>query len=174
MYHPEIFNIAPAFFFLAPALIPLVGLALSAVGVGVSAYSAVQSAEASQDAERARKQQMQLDANRRRRESIRESMLAQGQALNAAAAQGASEGSAVKGATAAISGNAAESIVNTNQNVALGNQIYDANGRRAGWEGIGSIGQGVQSWGSMITNNSDKIAKLPSGLKGLFDPYAET
>lgn len=167
----EIFSIAPAFFF-AP-LIPLIGLALSAVGVGVSAYSAYQAADASQDAEKARKQQMTLDAQRRRREAVRESLLAQGQAINAAAAQGASEGSAVKGAVAAISGNAAESIVNTNQNVALGNQIYDANGRRAGWEGIGSVGSGLQGWGSMIMNNADKISKLPSGLKGVFNPSSE-
>ena len=154
-------------------LIPLIGLALTAIGVGVSAYSAVQSADASKDAEEARKQQMNLDAARRRRQAIREAQIARASAISNAAAQGASEGSAVQGGVAAISGNAAESIVNTNQNVQLGNQIYDANGRRASAESVGAIGSGMQQFGSMITQNADKIRKLPSGLKGVLDPTEE-
>ena len=93
--------------------------------------------------------------------------------ISNAAAQGASEGSAVQGGVAAISGNAAESIVNTNQNVQLGNQIYDANGRRASAESVGAIGSGMQQFGSMITQNADKIRKLPRGLKGVLDPTEE-
>lgn len=154
---------------MAGPIIPMIGLALAAIGTGVSVYSAMESADASQDAEAARKQQMNLDAARRRRAAIRESIVAKGLAVNTAAAQGASEGSAVAGAVAQVSGNAAESISNTNQNVQLGNAIYDANGRRANAESIGGIGSGLQSWGSMIMNNADKIRKLPEGLSGVFD-----
>jgi hypothetical protein len=149
-------------------IVPLIGLALSAIGTGTAVYGAVQASEASQDAEEARKKQMNLDATRRRRQAIRESIIARGMATNTAAAQGASEGSGVQGAIAQISGNAAESISNTNQNVQLGNAIYDANGRRAGAESITGIGQGLQSWGSMIMNNADKIRRLPEGVEGLY------
>lgn len=159
-------------FVFAP-LIPLIGLALAAVGTGVSAYSAYESSQASQDAEAARKRQMQLDADRRRREAIRQAQIARGNAVNSAASVGASEGSGVQGAISTISGNSQETITNTNQNVSLGNQIYDANGRRATWEGVGSIGSGLQGWGSMIMQNSDKIQKLPSGLRGVFDTTSE-
>lgn len=166
----QVFSVMPLGF---AFLIPLIGLALTAVGVGVSAYSAVKSAEASEDAEAARKQQMNLDAARRRRQAIREAQISRATAVSNAAAQGASEGSAVQGGVAAISGNAAESIVNTNQNVILGNAIYDANGRRAQAESVGAIGGGLQQFGSMITQNADKIKKLPSGLKGVLDPTEE-
>ncbi len=168
----DILSVMPLGFFFAP-LIPLIGLALAAVGTGVSAYSAYQSSQASEDAEKARERQMQLDAARKRREAIRQAQIARSTAIANAEAQGASTGSAVQGGVAAISGNAAESINNTNQNVALGKMIYDANGRRTAWEGRGAIGSGLQSWGSMIMNNADKIQKLPSGLKGMFDPTEE-
>lgn len=158
---------------MAGPILPLIGLALAAIGTGVSVYSAIESADASKDAEKARKQQMNLDAARRRRSAIRESIVARGLALNTAAAQGASEGSAVSGAVAQISGNAAESISNTNQNVQLGNAIYDANGRRASAESMSGIGSGISTWGSMIMQNADKLKKLPSGLKGVFDPSEE-
>jgi len=166
----QVFSVMPVGF---AFLIPLIGLALTAIGVGVSAYSAVQSADASKDAEEARRKQMDLDAARRRRQAIREAQIARATSVSNAAAQGASEGSAVQGGVAAISGNAAESIVNTNQNVQMGNAIFDANGRRANAESIGAIGSGVQQFGSMITQNADKIRKLPSGLKGVLDPTEE-
>jgi hypothetical protein len=166
-YSPGVMHLGFAF------LIPLLGLALSAVGVGTAVYGAVKSAEASEDAEKARKQQMNLDAVRRRRQAIREAQIARATAVSNASAQGASEGSAVQGGVAALSGNAAESIVNTNQNVLLGNAIYDANGRRAGAESISAIGGGLQQAGSMIMQNASKIRKLPSGLKGVLDPSEE-
>lgn len=149
-------------------IIPLVGLALTAIGTGTAVYGATQAAEASQDAEDARKQQMNLDATRRRRAAIRESIVARGLSVNTAAAQGASEGSAIAGSIAQISGNAGESISNTNQNVQLGNKIFDANGRRAASESISGIGQGLQSWGQMVMSNADKIRRLPEGVKGLY------
>lgn len=150
-------------------IVPLIGLALSAIGTGTAVYGAVAASEASQDAEEARKKQMNLDAARRRRAAIRESIVARGLATNTAAAQGASEGSAITGALAQISGNAAESISNNNQNVQLGNAIYDANGRRAGAESISGIGSGLQGWGNMLMQNADKIRKLPEGISGLYD-----
>jgi hypothetical protein len=157
------------------ALIPLIGLAFSAIGTGVAVYSAIESNNAANQAEDARKKQMQLDVDRRRREAVRQSQLAQGQALNSAAAQGAEQGSAIKGSIAAISGNAAETIKNNNQNEALGNQLYDANGRRAGWEAFSSVGGGLQNIGSLISNNNIKLQKLASqGIKGLFEDPGTT
>lgn len=166
----NVFSVMPVGF---AFLIPLIGLALAAVGTATSVYGAVKSAQASEDAEEARKKQMNLDAARRRRQAIREAQIARATAISNANAQGASEGSAVQGGLAAISGNAAESIVNTNQNVQLGNQIYDANGRRAAAEGVSAIGGGLQQAGSMIMQNASKIRKLPSGLKGVLDPTEE-
>lgn len=149
--------------------VELIGLAIAAVGTATAVYGAVEASEASQDAEQARKKQMNLDAARRRREAVRQSIVAKGLAVNNAAASGASEGTALQGGLAQISGNAAESVSNTNQNVAIGNAIYDANGRRAGAEAIAGVGQGMQSVGNTVLANSKTIKKTAQGYSGLFD-----
>jgi hypothetical protein len=154
---------------MATGILPIIGLALSAVGVGVQMKAAGDAADASRDAEEARKKQMNLDATRRRRAAVRESIIARGMATNTAASQGASEGSAIKGALAQISGNASESIGNINQNVQLGNAIYDANGRRIKAESLAGIGSGLVSFGNMFSSSGDKLMKLPEGLAGLYD-----
>lgn len=144
--------------------------AVAAVGVGLSAFGLFKSSKASeenaraqqaaiaaqQEAERLRKQQMDLDAMRRRREVLRQSTAARSASLAITTAQGGSgEGaSALPGAYGSISGRANVNASGINQNQALGGGIFDAHQdqltayRQAAsaqsdqsfWNGIGSIG----------------------------------
>lgn len=143
-----------------------IGLAISAIGLGVQVDAAGDAAKAQQKAEAARKKQMELDALRRRREAIREAIAARSLALSNATAQGAAEGSGLLGGYAQIAGQAGRNILATNQNVELGNQIYDANSQYASAQSRSSIGGGMVDIGKTVLNNNKKIAQIGDTLFG--------
>lgn len=143
-----------------------IGLALSAVGLGVQMNAVDDAATAQNKAEAARKKQMELDALRRRRETIREAIAARSLALSNATAQGAAEGSGLLGGYAQIAGQAGRNILATDQNVQLGGQIYDANSQFASAQSKASAAGGVVDIGKTILTNNKKIAQIGDTLFG--------
>lgn len=142
------------------SIIAGVGLALSATGVATSYAGSKQAAEGQEKAERARKKQMQLDVMRRRREAIRESIVARSTALTNATAQGAGEGSGLQGGYGQISQVMGQSLVAGQQNLALGNEIFDANTQTAQGQTVAAFGAGAANIGGVLMDNNVKLSKL--------------
>lgn len=163
--------------------IAAIGLAVSAVGVGTSVYGAVQQgnaqkkmAEEQKKQEAIRKQQMNLEAMRRKREIIRQSQMAQAKSLATAGAQGGAESSGFAGALGTISGGAGNASLATSQNEELGNSMFASNARMAGLMGdaaqsgtISSAGSGLGSLGGALINQSKTISRVGSAW-GLWGP----
>lgn len=158
--------------------------AIAAVGVGLAGVSLWQGNKAAQanaaaqqqqvnaqvtaqkESEALRKQQMDLDATRRRREVLRQSVAARSASLAVTTAQGAAYegGSAVPGAYGSIAGRTGVNTVGINQNQEIGSSLFNvhqnqltayqsaaaaqskAQSNMAFWQGLGSLG------GSLITN----------------------
>lgn len=145
-----------------------IGLALGAGGLAIQVKGQQEQAQAQQKAEKARKQQMALDAARRRRETIREAIAARSLALSNATAQGAGEGSGIQGGFAGIAAQAGRNILDTNQNVELGTKIFNANMDAASGQSLAAFGGGVRDLGGTILDNNVNLAKLKDGVGGLF------
>lgn len=112
------------------AAIPAAIAAGSAVAGGLMQYKSQQEqAKALQKAERLRERQMNLQAMRERRETIRTAMAARATALATTTAQGAaSQGSsALGGAYGQIGGEAGRQTLAINQNQQIGQGIFAAN-----------------------------------------------
>lgn len=86
----------------------------------------VQAVQAQQDVEKASQTQMNLDASRRQREIIRNSVVARSQALSAETNAGASGpgGSTVGGIEGNISGQTGVNLLGVTQNQEIGNAIF--------------------------------------------------
>jgi hypothetical protein len=151
------------------------------VGAGTAIYGMAQQKKASEQqaayqsqaidaqkrAEASRKQAMDLDANRRRREMVRNQIAANAQAQTVATNQGAGLGSGLPGAYGGISGRSGVNELGVNQNQQIGGEIFDANSaasdayRGAAMAGSrASTAAGMTSLGSMMLTNSDTIGKV--------------
>ncbi len=139
-----------------------IGLATAAIGSAVQYEGTVQQSEASQKAERLRQQQMNLDAYRKRREVVRQMILAQATGKANAASQGAS----VTGDSAVIGGSqqaASTSGVNQTdiaQSQGIGNKLFQANADFAAGQITSSWGSNIQQAGGGIMQNSDVISRV--------------
>lgn len=157
-------------------LIAGAGLALGAFGAYQS-YKSSQQANASQqqaivaqqEAEALRKQQMDLDATRRRREILRQSVAARSASLAVTTAQGAAYegGSALPGAYGSISGRTNVNLAGINQNQELGGGIFEAHSNQltayknaANYQSQASMWQGVSSLGGSLLNNAGTIGQI--------------
>lgn len=143
-----------------------VGLAASAAGTVMNAQAQQKQAKAQQKAENARQRAMNLDAQRRRRQVVREMQQARALALASANQQGAAApgSSALGGAYGQISGQAGTNILGINQNQELGNQVFAAN-REAGQAATqGAFGGAIESIGGMILRNQGEIARVGASL----------
>ncbi len=156
------------------AALTSIGIALSVAGTAVSvigafgqARAAKQQAEAFEKAENAREAQMKLDAQRRRREVIRQTLAARSLALSNATAQGAAQGSGLAGGMAQATATGAQEIRSVNQSEQLGGRIFSANrqgaraqAREAFWGSVGSFGGGLSSLGGMTLQNQDLFRRV--------------
>ena len=140
--------------------IAAIGLGISAIGTAVGVYSGFQQAEAQKRAENLRERQMNLDAQRRKRETLREAIVARSQALATGTAQGAQSGSALAGGMAQITGRANLSNRDTRQNQQIGAGIFQANRDAASAQTLGYLGQGLTSFGGMMMNNAGTISRV--------------
>jgi hypothetical protein len=141
-----------------------VGLAVSAAGVGLQAYSQNQMAEAQEDAENARKKQMNLDAIRRRREAVREALAARSTALSNATASGAGDSSGLQGGYGQIGGQLGRNIGAVNTSEQLGTDIFQANAAYADASSMAYLGQGAERLGGAIASNAVGLSKIGSTL----------
>ena len=163
--------------------------AIAAIGVGIAGFSAYKSYESSkennqaqqaaiaaqQEAEKLRKEQMDLDATRRRREVLRSSIAARSASLAVTTAQGAAYegGSSLPGAYGSISGRAGVNAAGINQNQELGTGIFDAHqdqlaayGRAANAQSKQAMWQGLGSLGGAIINNAGTIGQIGEFASG--------
>lgn len=199
------------------------GVAVAAVGVGVSGYGLFESSQdrkrqqaAQQAAAAAQAQQvaiqgqiigvqqdqnvqrqnaMVLDATRRRREMIRQSIAGRSQALTAATAAGAggAASSAIPGANAGISGQTGVNVLGVNQNEEIGTNLFNLNTKISGlnqqYAAAGGVanqytsqanqaGANMQfdnslvSFGSSLMSNASNIGKIAGSVGGFFGPSA--
>jgi len=154
------------------------GLALGAAGTGVQAYGAIQAHEAQEKsiaaqkrAEAARQTQMQLESARKRRELVRQGIIARSQATAQATAQGAQHGSALPGALGGISSTAGAGIQGVNQAESIGNTLFasnldqlEASRQMAEGQTLGMLGGGLSSLGGQLTKNLGPIGRLTYGI----------
>lgn len=156
------------------AVLGAVGVGLQAFGMAKSVHAAKEASQASQaeiaanmQAEEARKQQMNLDAARRRREDIRQSIQAGSQALSNATAQGAELGSGLAGGYGQISGRTGTSITGINEAQGIGNRIFAAHMaagqagiQEAYWRGQMGFGNAMSSLGGAIITNERPLMDI--------------
>jgi hypothetical protein len=159
------------------AITAAVGLGLAAVGAGVSIYGASQQNEANQAAIAAQQKALAIqqqansvDADRKRRQLIREGIIARATALSNATNQGAGGSSAVNSAYGQIQGRTGWGIAGVNAALNTSNQLYGANqelfqARLAASEAsmYSQIGQGLGSLGGALMSNSSALGNMFGG-----------
>lgn len=153
-------------------------LALGAVGTGVQYAASQQAAEAQKKqigayklAEETRRQQMELEATRKRRDLIRQGILARAQATAQATSQGAQHGSTLPGAQSAIAGQTAYNVGGVNQAQTLGGYMFDANQMAlsanydmANAQQLSALGGALGSLGGQLHKNLGPIGRLSYGF----------
>lgn len=138
-----------------------IGLAIAGFGAAKTYQGQAQATKASKTQERIRKQQMDLDIQRKRREAIRKMLAARAMGVSNATNQGASlTDSAVVGGLNQTTQSANTSSMELNQNAQLGDNMFSANAMEANGRGMASFGNAVQSWGSGIIQNSTTISRV--------------
>lgn len=146
----------------------LIGTAISLVGTFMQTSAqqkmVAEQTAASKRAENGREQQMQLDAQRRRRQAVRESLLARSMSLTVGTSQGAQYGT---GVAAGMSGATSQSLENQqgiNSAELIGSRIFQANrdyfdATQRGQSGM-ALGAGISSIGGAIVSNAGAISQL--------------
>lgn len=134
--------------------------AASLIGTGISAFGSIQQAKGAERAEALRQRQMNLQADRERRNTIRQSIVARAQALNQGVAQGASDSSGLLGGLGQITAQGASNVQGINQGQQIGNQMFDANRQISRGQTLQSIGSGFQQFGQYLTQSFDQIQRV--------------
>lgn len=117
-------------------------------------------AKASKKAEELRQRQMNLDAQRQKRDLMRRAAVANATATAAATAQGAEGGSALQGALGQISGSQGRGALAVNQNQEIGNGIFQANEDYASGGALASLGGGISTLGGALVSNAGMFGKI--------------
>lgn len=118
----------------------VVAAVAAVVGAGAAIAGTIISARAQAKAAGIQKQQRNLEANRRRRQSVREARLARGRVINTAALTGTSGSSGEAGATGSISSQLASNLSFLDEQVGLGNALAEQQGKAATFGSISKIG----------------------------------
>lgn len=141
----------------------LLGGLSAAAGLAGTALSYMGQRKAAKGAERAealRQRQMNLEAARSRRGTVRQAIIARAQALSRATSQGAEAGSGLAGGLAQISGQAASNVQGINQGQQIGAQMFAANRQISTGQTYQSIGGAFQGLGSFIAQNAEPINRV--------------
>jgi len=140
---------------------------IAGVGLAIGAASAYESYEAKNDqnkankkAEAAREQAMNLDALRRRRAVIRQTIAARSTALASASQSGATQGSGLAGGLAQAAGSGNSELSSSNKQQQLGAGIFAANRQAGDAATSASNWAGLSSLGNQIVDNSKVIGRL--------------
>lgn len=150
------------------SVVGLIGLGLSAVGTVISASAqskmVAEQTRASKLAENSRQQQMQLEAQHQRRQSVREAILARSMSLSIGTSQGAQYGSGVAGAMGQATAQGVENQNLSAQGEILGSRVFAANrayfdATARGQRGM-ALGQGLSAIGGALVSNAGTINQL--------------
>lgn len=173
-------------------MLPLlaIGVGLSAVGAATSLFGGMSSAQAQQQAneqyigiqrqqEEVRRQAMRLDADRRRRQLIRDAIIARSTALARGTSQGASSqgSSALPGAYGQIAGRTGFAISGINSQEKFGEQLFDLNiqalaakqaysSAQSQGQMWNSIGSGLSSLGGALMGNAGTMGNIFGNFTG--------
>lgn len=148
-----------------------IGLQLVGTFMAASAQSrmAEEQKEASITAENSRRQQMQLDASRRRRQAIREMLFARSTALSTGVNQGAGgQSSGVLGAMGQATATGRQNVQTVNAAETLGGRVFDANIQFAEATARGQKGMAM---GGAISSLGGALVSL-AGTFGRVGTYA--
>lgn len=129
-------------------------IAVGLVGGVMQAIGAAKQAKASAKAEKARERMMQLEAMRKRREIVREGMVAKATATSNATAQGAGEGSGIKGGVAQVTNQVTRGVLASRQDEALGSEVFKQNRAYAKAGALIAFGGGISSLGNALSGMS--------------------
>lgn len=151
------------------------------VGLGISIFGTIMQVEAAnkaaaaqkkalalqQKSEAAREQAMRLDAKRRQREAIRQSIIARSQALSAGTNQGAQYGTALPGAYGQISGQLGNEVSGIAGQAVLGAEIFknnrgvlSARKEEADAGAMSALGGGISSLGGAVGRSLGAIGRM--------------
>jgi len=141
-----------------------VGTAATIAGTGLQVAGQMKAQEAQEKAETLRNAQMNLEATRQRRQIIRQSLIARGQAVNSATAQGAAEGSGLAGGVSQIASQAGSNLAGVNASQGLGQAMFGANQQLSSAQTMESFGSGLSSLGGALFKNQEQIGRLGTYL----------
>ena len=144
-------------------LLPALAIAAMVAGTGLRVAGAIGQNRARRDQEALRMKQMNLEADRQRRQTIRQMIVQQSIATSNAYAQGAGSGSGIKGGIFQLTGDAARGVQGVNQNQELGVDMFAANAREGRAATIGMIGSGLSSLGGSILGNMGTFSRVGGG-----------
>lgn len=163
------------------AITAAIGLGIAAVGVGTQIYGASKAADANEQAiaaqqhsEQIKLQANAIDADRRRRQFVREGVIARASALSTTTNQGANQSSGLQGAYGQIAGRTSFGISGVDIAQATGLELFNANqdlfqAKQAGNQAamVSGIGSGLTSLGGAIVGNIGPIDRVfGSGANG--------
>lgn len=132
----------------------------SAAGSIAGIVGSVISYNGQRKAEEIRKNQMNLEAARARREQVRKAQVARAAATASAWNQGAGTSSALSGGQSQILGQAARNTVAINSDQNFSKQMFDANRQIAQGNMIGTLGAGISSLGGAVASTAGTITRV--------------
>lgn len=140
-----------------------IALALAAVGTGVAIRGQQQAAQGERRAEAIRQRQMQVTADRERRQAIRQAMQARAAGNVAGVNQGAFFGSGVAGGQAQAVAQGGRMVADTNVNENLGNLMFGANILASRGRMVAGIGSSLTGLGTSLMGNQAALQRIGAG-----------
>lgn len=166
-----------------------ISASLMAVGLGMQIFGGVSSASTQkqiaassgrvagleQQADAQRKQQMELDANRKQLEVFRNSQRARALALNNATSSGSQFGSGLQGGYGQIAGASGTNLLGIGQNLEIGENLFGINSKissekmmQASLGGDLASSQAISGIGKSFSGAAMPAGALGSSLSGIF------
>lgn len=142
------------------SIIAAAGLAAGAAGSAIQFAGQRKAQAGAEKAERLREAQMNLENARSRRQIVRQALVARGQALTGATAQGAQDSSGALGGQQQITSESGQSTLAVNQNQQLGQGMFSANRQISAGNSQASFGSGLSSLGGGLVQNSEIIGRI--------------
>ena len=135
--------------------------AFSIVGGVLGFIGQSKQAKAMEKAEKLRQRQMELEAQRRRRDAIRQSIVQRAQVVGAAAGAGVATGdSSVQAGGGSALAQGARQVAAINQDEGIGIGISKQNQNFIQGGQLASIGQGISSLGGALTSAGPTLARI--------------
>ena len=126
------------------------GAIIGAVGQVFGIIGGLKTAKAEKKMEKLRERQMGLEAMRKKRENLRQGLIAQAEVTAGAVGAGAEDSSALSGGIAGIKGSVNRNNLAVSQDETIGHSMFRQNAKAAAGRGLASIGQGISSLGGAV------------------------